>query len=95
MTLAWMAWTPATTLFFIGIACLLDCMAVWVRLDPRNEPRQGVLGLVTQRGDRLFLSLLGAAFIHLGWIGLTPETVPLWGGSLVSLVYAGLVFRFV
>jgi len=95
MTFAWMAWTPATALFFMGIACLLVGMAVWTRLDPRNEPRRGVLGLATQRGDRLFLSLLGSAFIHLAWIGLTPEEIPLWGGSVASLVYAGLVFRFV
>ena len=32
--------------------------------------RYGVLRIPTTRGDRLFLSLLGAAFIHLAWIGL-------------------------
>jgi predicted small integral membrane protein len=54
----------------------------------------GVLGVPTQRGDRLFLSLLGSAFIHLAWIGFAGESLPLWGATLASLVYAVLVFRF-
>jgi predicted small integral membrane protein len=70
-------------------------MGVLARVFPLNEPRVGVLGIATQRGDRLFVSLLGAAFIHLAWLGLAPATWPLWGASIVSLVYAALVFRFV
>jgi predicted small integral membrane protein len=55
----------------------------------------GVLGVATQRGDRFFLTLLGAAFIHLAWIGLVPKDAPLWFATAASVVYAGLVFRFV
>jgi predicted small integral membrane protein len=95
MTLTWMAWTPATALFFVGIALTLVGMGIWHRLRPSGPPRVGVLGLPTQRGDRLFLSLLGAAFIHLGWVGFAPEGAPLWLASGLALVYAGLVFRFV
>jgi predicted small integral membrane protein len=91
---AWMAWTPVTALFFAGIALLLVAMGVWAWLDPRNTPRVGVLGIATRRGDRLFLSLLGAAFIHLGWIALAPAAAPLWGASLLAVGYAGLVFRY-
>lgn len=95
MNFSWMAWTTPTALFFGGIACVLAAMAWWHVRHPRNAPRTGVLGLPTQRGDRLFLTLLGAAFIHLAWIGLAPESWPLWGASGVALVYAWLVFRFV
>ncbi len=94
MNLSWMAWTLPTTLFFVGIAAVLTLMGVIAKLAPRNEPRVGILGIATQRGDRLFLSLLGSAFIHLAWIGLVPASAPLWGASLASLVYAALVFRF-
>ena len=31
-----------------------------------------MLGLDTTRGDRLFITLLGSAFIFLGWLGLVP-----------------------
>lgn len=91
----WMGWTLPTALFFIAIALILVIMGVLQKLAPRNEPRVGVLGIATQRGDRLFLSLLGSAFIHLAWIGLAPPSLPLWFATLASAVYAALVFRFV
>jgi predicted small integral membrane protein len=90
--LAWMAWTPQTALFFatiLGLLLLMTALAIW---RPELE-RVGVLGIPTTRGDRLFLSLLGAAFIHLGWLGLASGE--LWWASLLSLLYAAAVFRFV
>ncbi len=53
-----------------------------------------MFGVATQRGDRFFLSLLGAAFIHLAWIALAPMEWPLWGASVAAAVYAAVVFRF-
>lgn len=94
MNLSWMAWTLPTALFFGTIVALLSLMGLVARLAPRNEPRVGVLGIATQRGDRFFLSLLGSAFIHLAFIGLAPDSFPLWVATLASLVYAALVFRF-
>lgn len=91
----WMGWTLPTALFFLAIVLILATFGVLAKLAPRNAPRVGVLGIATQRGDRLFLSLLGSAFIHLAWIGLMPPDLSLWFATLASLVYAGLVFRFV
>lgn len=88
-----MAWTWQTAMFFGFIGCCLLGMLIWERLSPGGNPRNGVLGLHTTRGDRLFISLLGSAFIHLGWLGLVGQ--PLWGAVGVSLVYAVLVFNFV
>lgn len=86
-----MAWTWQTATFFAVIAMLLIGMAVWERFSPGGGPRRGVLGLHTTRGDRLFISLLAAAFIHLLWLALVP--LPLWGASAVALIVAVLVFR--
>ena len=90
-----MAWTLPTALFFGTIVLLLAGMGEMAKVAPRNEPRVGILGIATQRGDRLFLSLLGSAFIHLAFVGLAPDSLPLWIATLASLVYAALVFRFV
>jgi predicted small integral membrane protein len=90
---SWMAWTAPTATFFGVIAALIAGMAVWERLSPGGGPRQGILGLNTHRGDRLFISLLGSAFIHIAWLGLTD--LSLWIATGISVVYAGLVFRFV
>ena len=37
---------------------------------PGGAPRRGVLGIVTTRGDRLFISLLSAGYVHLMWLAL-------------------------
>ena len=93
MNFSWMAWTTPTAIFFCVIALLLLSMALWERVSPGGSPRRGILGLETTRGDRLFLSLLGAAFIHLAWLGLVGPN--LWQALGVSAIYAFFVFRFV
>ena len=91
--LSWMAWTWETAAFFTSIALMLVAMTVWELCSPGGAPRRGILTVVTTRGDRLFVSLLGSAFIHLGWLALLGP--PLWGALAVSLVYALAVFRWV
>jgi predicted small integral membrane protein len=89
---AWMAWTWQTASFFAVILALLVIMSLLAILRPET-PRVGILRVPTTRGDRLFVSLLGAAFINLLWLGLVgPE---LQWGLLVSLAFSAAVFRFV
>ena len=89
----WMAWTFPTALFFLTIFLLLALMAVWEYASPGGNPRTGILRFETTRGDRLFLSLLGSAFIHLAWLGLIGPS--LWWALALSVVYAIGVFRYV
>lgn len=88
----WMAWTFPTALFFWVIAALLLAFT-WGAIRFPETPRRGVLGIWTTRGDRLFISLLGSAFINLAWLGLGGA--PAWGGLILSLIYAAAVFRWV
>ncbi|NNU81695.1 DUF2160 domain-containing protein [Halovulum dunhuangense] len=90
--MAWMAWTWPTAIFFIVIACLLLTMTILAIKFPET-PRRGILRIETTRGDRLFISLLGSAFICLAW--LATFGAPLWGALIVCLVYAAAVFRWV
>src|SRR6202051_3023892 len=101
--IAWMAWTLPTAIFFALLACTLAVMT-WLAIAYPEAERVGVLRIPTTRGDRLFISLIMAAVIHLLWIGLvgtdTLLTVPigeegvelssLWLATAVSLVL-GLV----
>ncbi len=91
--LSWMAWTWPTALFFIFLFSSIAAMGVWEYYVPGGSPRRGILGLDTTRGDRLFITLLGASFIFLGWLGLMGT--PLWGGLILSLIWAVFVFRWV
>ncbi len=89
----WMAWSFPTAMFFLTIFALLSLMAVWEYARPGGNPRVGILRFETTRGDRLFVSLLGSAFIHLAWLGLVGAN--LWWALALSVIYAIGVFRYV
>jgi predicted small integral membrane protein len=86
-----MAWTLHTAIFFAAIGLLIAVMVAWAALRP-PAPRKGLLPMPTTRGDRVFLGLLGAAFIHLAWIGLTEASQ--WGAALLSLLYFLAICRW-
>jgi predicted small integral membrane protein len=87
-----MAWTWQTALFFGVIALLLVLMGLWEWRSPGGGARRGVLGLTTTRGDRLFISLLAAGYLHLLWLAFFGT--PLWGASALALLLAVGVFRY-
>jgi predicted small integral membrane protein len=89
----WMAWTFPVALFFWCVASLLIIMTLLAIRFPET-PRVGILRIETTRGDRLFITLLGTAFIHLGWLFFAgPDAM--WGALILSLAYAFAVFRWV
>jgi predicted small integral membrane protein len=81
----------------------------WLAATRPETERRGVLRIPTTRGDRLFVSLILAAVIHLLWIAFVGTdalaTLPigeegyeisgLWLATLISLATAVLVFRTV
>ncbi|GGO36473.1 hypothetical protein GCM10010991_30520 [Gemmobacter aquaticus] len=88
----WMAWTLPVAIFFWCIASLLVTFTILAIRFPET-PRVGVLRIETTRGDRLFISLLGSAFICLVWLFFAG--LPVWGALALCLVYAAAVFRWV
>jgi predicted small integral membrane protein len=86
----WMAWTPATLAVFVGIFAALATLTVIEILYPGGGERRGVLGLVTTRGDRLFLTLLGTSYIFMGWLWATDMT--LWWPLALSLMWGVFCF---
>jgi predicted small integral membrane protein len=106
--IAWMAWTLPTAIFFVLLALTLLTMTYLAAAYPEAE-RIGILRIPTTRGDRLFISLIMAAVIHLLWIGFVGAdpiaTLPvgeegigvssLWFATVISFVSAVLIFRTV
>ena len=88
----WMAWTWPTAIFFMVIATLLITFTVLAIKFPET-PRTGILRIETTRGDRLFITLLGSAFINLAWLGFVGMAQPY--ALIVCLLYAFAVFRWV
>jgi predicted small integral membrane protein len=106
--IAWMAWTWPTAIFFALLGCTLATMT-WLAVTYPEAERVGALRIPTTRGDRLFISLIAAAAIHLLWIALfgaeTIATLPvgeegveissLWLATVISLISAVAIFRTV
>ncbi|MGR3761765.1 DUF2160 domain-containing protein [Roseobacteraceae bacterium NS-SX3] len=88
--LSWMAWTWPTALLFIGIFTAIGVLTVLEIRHPGGDARKGVLGLTTTRGDRLFISLLGTAYIFLAWLGLVG--MPLWWPLGLSIAWGVFCF---
>ena len=89
--MSWMVWTLPTAIFFSSIAAMLAGMTIWEIRSPSVE-RKGFLPISTTRGDRLFISLLSAAFIHLGIIGFTPLSILV--ASAISVVWLLVMMRW-
>src|ERR1700733_12859846 len=106
-SLAWMAWTQPTAIFFVLLAATL-CVMTWLAIAYPEAERVGILRIPTTRGDRLFISLIMAAVIHLLWIGFIGtdpiarlpigegiDLSSLWLATVISLVSAVAIFRTV
>jgi len=107
-SIAWMAWTLPTAIFFALLASTLAVMT-WLGVAYSEAERVGILRIPTTRGDRLFVSLILAAVIHLLWIGFVGTdsiaTLPvgeegfelssLWLATAISLATAVIIFRTV
>ena len=97
----WMAWTLPVAVFFCAIVLMLVAMTAWEIRAP-TVLRKGWLPIATTRGDRLFIGLLGAAYVNLAfvavsekmvnWFGLEAEP-SIWISFVVSMLLLGMVLR--
>jgi predicted small integral membrane protein len=97
----WMAWTTPVAVFFTSIVLMLAGMTIWEIKSP-TVSRKGWLPIATTRGDRLFIGLLLAAYVNLGfvaisekmigWFGLEQEP-SIWISFVVSMLLLLLVMR--
>lgn len=87
----WMAWTLPTALFFAFIGLSLIVMTA-IELRWPTTPGRGWLPIETTRGDRFFISLLAAAWVHLLWLAAFDGSL-MWA-TLGSLLLAVLIMRW-
>jgi predicted small integral membrane protein len=97
----WMVWTTPIAVFFTCIVLMLVGMTVWEIKSP-TVMRKGFLPIATTRGDRLFIGLLTAAYINLGFIGLAGKFAEwfkldgepsIWISFVISMAVLALVMR--
>ena len=89
--LKWMAWSPVSAAFFIGIGVILLCMTIAEIKWPCVE-RKGFLPIATTRGDRLFIGLLSSAYLHLAFLAFSDWS--LWIALGVSAAWLLALLRW-
>jgi len=97
----WMAWTLPVAVFFSSIVLMLVGMTFWEIKSPTTL-RRGWLPIATTRGDRLFIGLMAAAWVNLGFVAVSEklmtwfnlETEPsIWWSFGLSMALLALVMR--
>jgi predicted small integral membrane protein len=97
----WMAWTLPVAVFFCCIVLMLAGMTAWELKSPTVE-RRGFLPIATTRGDRLFIGLLGAAYLNLAFVAVSEKMIDwfsleqepsIWISFLASMALLALVMR--
>ncbi len=88
--LLWMAWTWQTMAFFGAILLALVTLTLLAAYRPET-PRRGIMGFATTRGDRFFVTMIGAGFIFVIWMRLGGGT--LWYPLAASVLYGIAMFR--
>jgi len=89
--MGWMAWTLPTALFFVALALTLTAYTVLGVVRP-SLLRRGFLPIPTTRGDRLFIALLGSAYVNLAWAGLSESSQ--WYAAVIWLPLTFVVGRW-
>ncbi len=90
--MGWMAWTWQTAAFFGCIAAALVVMTLLAILRPET-PRRGILRFPTTRGDRLFVSMVGSAFIFILWIRISGGDNPYYP-AVAAILFSAAMFRY-
>ncbi|MEO7853221.1 MAG: DUF2160 domain-containing protein [Rubrivivax sp.] len=86
----WMAWTLPVTVFFSCIGLMLVGMTIWELRSP-TVLRKGWLPIATTRGDRLFIGLLGAAYVNLAFVAVSERMIDLFGLEQEPSIWFGFV----
>ncbi|MCK6589623.1 MAG: DUF2160 domain-containing protein [Polyangiaceae bacterium] len=86
-----MAWTLPTAIFFLVIGLFIAVYTILGIVSP-SVPRRGFLPMPTTRGDRLFVGLLGSAYINLAWAGLSGASQ--WVAVGISVLFMLAVGRW-
>jgi predicted small integral membrane protein len=97
----WMAWTLPIAVFFGCIVLMLFGMTIWELKSPTTV-RRGWLPIATTRGDRLFIGLMAAAWVNLGFVAISEKAMTwfnleqepsIWISTVASALLLMLIMR--
>jgi predicted small integral membrane protein len=89
--LNWMVWTTPVAIVFIGIFLMITGMTIWGHLRPPHR-RRGFLGVVTDRGDRLYISLLAFALVMVISFGIEGSNALYF--AIGAATFSGVILKW-
>jgi predicted small integral membrane protein len=69
---AWMHWTVPSAIGVAGVFSLIVGLNVLGKYRP-SFPRKGFFPMETNRGDRVFLSIVSSLIVWIFWMRFLPE----------------------
>ena len=83
----WIPWTAPVAYVFIGVAVMITGLTIWGHFRPPVR-RKGFLGIVTDRSERVYISIISFALIMVISFAVVDSNTMLWalGGLAVAVV---------
>jgi predicted small integral membrane protein len=89
--LNWMAWTTPIAIVFTSVVIIIAGMTIWGHYSP-PKVHKGFLRITTDRGDRLYIAYISAAFFMVCFIGLVEGS--LYVGVGIAAAIAAVILKW-
>jgi predicted small integral membrane protein len=82
----WIPWTAPVAYVFIGVAVMITGLTIWGHFRPPVR-RKGFLGIVTDRSERVYISIITFALIMVISFAIVDSNTAIWAlGALAAAV---------
>lgn len=82
----WIPWTAPIAFVFIGLAVMITGLTIWGHYRPPVR-RKGFLGLVTDRSERVYISIVSFALVMVISFSIVDSNTMIWAiGALAMSV---------
>lgn len=87
----WIYWTPPVIFTFIGVALMITGLTIWGHFRPPIR-RKGFLGIVTDRSERVYISIVSFALIEVISFTIPGSDTLIW--TISGLVAASVILKW-
>lgn len=87
----WIPWTAPIAFVFIGVAVMITGLTIWGHYRPPVR-RKGFLGIVTDRGERVYISIISFALIMVISFAVVDSDTLMWALGALALSVVILIW---
>lgn len=87
----WIPWTAPVAYVFIGVVVMITGLTIWGHLRPPVR-RKGFLGIVTDRSERVYISIITFALIMVISFAIVDSNTMLWALGALALSVVILIW---